>query len=299
MAGGNPAIYWLDNERVLFIGHNRIKPEPGGNIVLALLQWHIGKGLTLLREGVDSLCYRPGQIRYSVKDGKTKGRIFYQGQVGQELQIKPKGNDQLNCDWTYESSAKLDNRSTQRLLPGHGELYLGPAYGKESLDNTPVVHRANGDHRETELPFGRRETGGGIRYYEFRGAYFVRLAYFDPIRKITSSWPSGSLQRAYWLWPDGRTEQLEFPSDMGDPQPSQAGVVYRITAIDESKNGIYLYRDHSKRMLIVRGHVTDMAVSPDGCKLAFSHASNRKSYLAGPDNRRTLKIAELCPGRTR
>jgi len=137
LSGGNPAIYWLDNQSVLYIGDGDVKRNLAPASDLALFSWEAGKPRVLIRRGVDTVCYRPGQIMYAVRDIKTKTRTFYQGELGRETIVQAKVLNAIRCDITGEPD-RSQNRSVQQLLPGHGYLYMGPSLGKESSKNTPA-----------------------------------------------------------------------------------------------------------------------------------------------------------------
>jgi len=295
--GRDKAIYWLDDRRVLFIGHDLVVPMSDREPKLALLQWDVGKATKIVRRGVEWLCYRPGQIAYSVRDEQSKARIFFQGALGKELRVEARNPDTMNCDVTYGPPDKSENKDVKQLLRGHGYLYLGPAFGKESSENTSVFLVREGETRKVQLPFGRRELSV-VEYYEFRKAYFVQLNYFDSSKGIgpTTTWPPGTAQKAYWLLPDGKTEQVKLPGDISGPIPSRAGIAFRVFGTNTAKDGIYLVTPKLLRAVVLRGYVTQTVLSPDGCWLAFSHAPDRESDAWRPKNRRTLKAANLCSG---
>jgi hypothetical protein len=296
LSGGNRTIYWLDDQRVLFIGHELIKPMSDREADPALLLWEIGKAVTIVRRHVLSLCYRPGQIMYSVLDKQAKKRAFYQGEMGREVEVQPVRTDGVNCDATYQPPDRSQNRAIGPLLRGHGYLYLGPILGKESLENDPVIHFGEGSEKGTQLPFGRGEYLYAD-YYSFRGAYLMHLNYFDPVRKYgTTTWPASEKKKAYWLWPDGRTEKIEIPSDIDGIYPAKAGLVYRVFGTRTKKDGLYFHLPSGERKLIASGFVTQLAISPDGCRVAFSYAPEERSDARRPDNRRTIKASNLCEG---
>ncbi|HMH16688.1 MAG TPA: hypothetical protein VK572_00940 [Burkholderiales bacterium] len=292
LSGGNPKIYWLDNKRVLYIGDENVTRDWTREPQLTLFSWEIGKSRVLIQRGVDMICYRPGQVLYVVWDKQAKTRTFYQGELGHEAMVQAKVLDAIGCDITREPD-RSQNRSVLPLLPGHGYLYMGPRLGKESMKNTPVMLFPGEAKEEIRLPFGRRESHAP-KYYQFRGAYFFELAYYDPAKGYSSTtWPKNKLRVAYWVWPDGHTEKVEFPNDILGPYPTKAGIAYRIFGAGAT-DGVYLLAPNGERKLVISGYVVELAISPDGCGIAFSHAPDQKSYVRGPQNKRTLKVVEIC-----
>jgi len=290
-SGGYPVIYWGDNNRLIFIGHDGIKPETGRNVRFAALQWVIGNRATVIREDVDALCYRPGQIRVVVSDKTSGTRTVYEGPLGNEARVEPKGYDSLNCDSTTDLIAG-DHR-IRKLRPGDGYLEI-PRAGNPTA--TAITYVA-GDGRRVPLPFAQGDLIGGVEYYEFQKAYFFRLGYRRAGQDgVTNVWPTGSRAQAYWLWADGRIERVTFPADIGFPDATRMGLVYRVTSQRGSKDGLYLLTKDEKRVVVLSGYVTEVSVGPDGCNVAFAHAPDRQSNMSRPTNRRTLKVANLCSG---
>jgi hypothetical protein len=296
-SGGSRVIFWIDKETLLFLGHDGIKPQTGGEIRVAMLQWVVGNPITLLRRDVDGLCYRPGQVRIVVSDKSTMTRTVYEGPLGSEAPVQPKSYDPLNCDSSYDPTSSPGARRIRRLRPGHGHLDFGPLNSQDAESADLAYVTSNG--RKFQLPFGERDVFAGFEYYAFRNAYFFRLGYRSAGQTgATNVWPSGLRAKAYWLWPGGKIELVEFPGDVA-PQPTAAGMVYRITGLDEGKNGLYLLGRDEKREVVLAGYVTEISVAPDGCRVAFAHAPDRYSNMTRPKNRRTLKVADLCSRRTK
>jgi hypothetical protein len=295
-SGGNSVIYWLDDKRIIFLGHDGIKPQSGGEIRFAMLEWRVGGKTTVLREDVDSLCYRPQQVRFVVGDKRSKKRTVYQGPLGHEVPVQPKGYDALNCASSSESTSASGHRIRQ-LRPGDGYLDLGPASNR-ATPQPPITYIAT-DGRQVRLPFTEQDIFGAVRYYEFQKAYFFILADKTSSRTgVTNVPPPGSRAKAIWLWPDGKIQPIDFPSDLTFPEATRAGLIYRITALADAKNGLYLLTGNEKREVISAGYVTEMSVAPDGCLVAFAHAPDRQSNMTRPKNRRTLKVANVCSRRT-
>lgn len=292
--GSERAIYWLDDSRLLYIGDERIQPagQPG-EPRLALLTWKPGKAPEIYRHNSDAVCYRPGQIMYAARDRPSTSRVFYQGPPGLEKAVRWRRVDRLNCDATYQPPSRAEDRAIVPLRREHGILHLGVLTGPESMENTRVrlVMHPTGETRL--LPFGRREMITPD-YYEFKGAYFVPLAYFDPVQQLSAaSWPRGKEKHAYWLWPDGRTERIAIPHDVDEIHPTKAGSVYRVSG-RRGRDGLYLDAPGERRKRVAKGYITQLAVSPDGCKVAFAHAPDARSDRWGRRNQRTLKVADVC-----
>jgi hypothetical protein len=290
--GSERTIYWIDNSRLVYIGDERVQPgKQAGEPSLALLSWEPGKAPQVYRKYSDMVCYRPGQILYAARDRPATSRVFYQGLPGLEKAVRWSRVDRLNCDATYQAPSRSENRAIVPLRREHGYLHLGALTGAESMENTLVRLKAP-DGQVTELPFGRREMITP-EFHQFKGAYFVPLAYFDPVQNLsTASWPRGKAKHAFWLWPDGRTERIAIAHDIDEIHPTRAGNAFRVTG-RRGRDGLYIEQP-GERKRVARGHVTQLAVSPDGCKLAFAHAPDARKDRWGARNERTLKVADVC-----
>jgi hypothetical protein len=287
-------IYWLDNHRLLFLGHEPVETQTGAAVQpVSLLLWNVGREMEVVRSNVHALCVRSGgYVSYAVRQADGT-RVHYQGKLGSESQVEHRGFDLANCDITTPRNDRAENRVRRPLLREHGYLLLGPALGRESMENTPVLYFREGQAGSISMPFGRRELGR-VDYYEFRNAYFGKLYYFDPNKKVSyASWPKEMNAKAFWLSPGGVIEVFDLPNDVQYGHPTAVGFVYLIFGTRSSKDGLYLY-SAGKRTLVMRGYVTEYVTSPDGCAVAFRHASDENSYLFKPTANRTLKVANFC-----
>jgi hypothetical protein len=293
MSGGNRSIFWRDNQRIFFLGHDRIKVK-WGEATPALLSWEIGKETTVYRAGVELFCYRPGHLAFVVWDKAAGTRTAYRGDIAKEESVPGwQGINVIDCDVIDRPPDKSQKLIVKRpLRREHGHLQSNMGLGEATIANAQVLLVPPGGGEGKPLPFGAGEWGHP-EYFEFKKAYFMTLGYYDPVRKYqTNMWPTDAVKKAYWLWPDGRTEKVEVPIDVSDLHPTPAGIVYRKFAT-RKKDGLYLLKPGGERVLILEGYVTRIAVSPNGCRVAFSHAPD-ESTAWGPTNRMTLKVATVC-----
>jgi hypothetical protein len=186
------------------------------------------------------------------------------------------------------------------LLHKLGAGFLDFGDTKKGLENTPIrLYRYNAQQGEgLELPLKRRDTGKRFPYYEFKRAFFVVSDYYLHPRPKEIPYP------VYWLYEDGRVEKIaDIPwgpwrsSASFSPFPTRAGLIMAShnfnvrNANDIADAGLYLFV-HGRVERIVKGWVDSLAVavSPDGCKIAFTYAPvvTRRNNV--------LQAMDLCGG---
>jgi len=310
-------VYWLDNDRILFLtgedvrvlGERETGYAPGRRRTLAI--WEIGKGVAVYRRNIRWLsCYADGVIRYRAyaEDGSV---VEWRGPMGAEQPYhKPDASyqqeNEFYCAYLPRRMWRQDGEARRLLRPEHGYLILGPDAKGARMDNTTVHYRPPGTERSIALPFGRRETGF-VSYHPFADAYFlysrVNLSTTGP---GVTYWPNGTRQPLWLMSTSGEvTEFGVIQPDWGKGSPkwyhyTRAGIVMIYRSGTRSwrnagESGAYLVRD-GKRDWLIKGYVGAASVSPDGCRMAFTHAHNLTADLGGEKHRRTLKIISLCQG---
>ena len=156
------------------------------------------------------------------------------------------------------------------------------------------------------MPFNRRQiVRESTYYYPFREAYLLYGPHDDEEdlvgrRDLSEANP----HTVWWLQPDGGVEAVDMPAGVwvrggsvfmvgtskGTVIVFHGGMISRKEPGDQ---GAYLvHGDNITRLL--RGYITAPAVSPDGCKVALSHAPSAYHDQPGDLNKRTLKVIQFC-----
>lgn len=285
----DPHIYWIDNDRVLFRtvkGNDKTRISSGP---FNLSIWEIGKGVKAYTGYHASVtaCIREGMIHRTQKDSQGKVQRFY-GKFGEEKEFefpKTKGAffDDMNCrvnDNAEIVSKRQSGRRIRPLLNRHGYLDLGPQNKPSRLHKEPRKLFRSGDNKALEISIPPSDIDR-ILYYEFKDAYMVY------------SYEAG--KRFWWLYPDSKLEEVRTSFGMAYPTLSGfvAGRGKPKSDYDPGTVGLYFWSD-KQHIKLISGYVHSVAVSPDGCKLAFVHYP----YFMGTSIKDpapiTLKAINLC-----
>jgi hypothetical protein len=305
-------VYWLDNERVLFLGSEDGKPVAKEHEALNV--WDTAKNaVTLQKRNISSLCYQNGVVLLGQKidnpaGGPWKYR-FFRGPLGNEQPQKKESKDRLdylNCRIVEKSPGQDQGHTGRYLLDGHGYLDYGETRSSDLRANPPVVLVKEDASKGIVLPFGKRQVES-LEFYPFKGAYFVYGAFLDPSTRIVKHpWPNTVPHPLWWVMPEGTVSEVLIPPGVwnsgGSLQftPTVKGVVATYhggtkSDRDPGTQGLYLIRENEVARTIIRGFVARVGVSPDGCRVAFSHAANYEAdRRPSGKNRRTLKMMNLC-----
>jgi hypothetical protein len=305
------SIYWIDNKRVLFFGLDgrHVKRSDGSDWALSSLYlWDVESGaVESLGDIATSLCYANGYVRYprwKLTNGEP-GKDFevLAGEFGKEALIDTSGSAPIDPETCKpRTTAPLpewtQGKAVKRLRPEHGFLVLGP---EKDDRNWPVTYHPNGNPQGIPMPFKRREAYlAFINYVPFKGAYFLTGDYFiaNPEHPLDgynrSPWPKGLPIPMWWLYPDGRVEEIRLPTDSRFATatttfPAKAGVYY-ISPDYPHGDGLFKVIDQNKVERIIKGFIDAYAVSPDGCRIAMDHDP---SYV-GKRGLGTLKVIDIC-----
>lgn len=304
-------VYWLDNERVLFLGSEHGKPVSKEHE--AVMVWDTAKNyVTVQKRNISSLCYRNGVVLLGQKienpaGGPWKYR-FFRGPLGDEQPYKTTSEDSLdllNCRAVKNNAGHDRGHAGRYLLVGHGYLDLGEKYASPRM-NPPVVFFTKTDSEGLALPFGVRQVEH-IEYFDFKAAYFLYGWFFDPSSGVVKSpWPNSLPHPAWWLTPEGTVTEVMIPPGLWNAggavqfTPTQKGMLVRYhggfkSYTNPGTQGLYLLREDGGAKRLISGSASGVGVSPNGCRVAFSHAPNLEADRHPDDkNRRTLKMVDLC-----
>ncbi len=297
-------IFWIDNHRILFraVKNNDKRLANIGPYNLSV--WEIGKGTrpyTPYALNV-SACLRDGIFRYKLKDEYKNIQLFH-GRFGEEIHVPlpPKMSyyDDMNCRLEDDPEVAEKHRSGRailKLLTRHGFLDIGPARGKGSSENRQVELHIKGKKLAITLPI-RRFDILVIEYYEFKDAYFIS--------HLGAYSRTGKPATARWLYPDGRVEEVLIPvgpwatSVSTSAYPTRHGIFvvshdYKTMQNSGLAGGYFIQGE--KAVKVIDGSIRGVAVSPDGCKISFSHARTLMHDVVTNNDptRRTLKMINFC-----
>ena len=314
-------LYWLDNVRLLFQGPDGQTIEGVGGYrkpVNRLFVWNTENGqITQGARIGGGLCYSNGFVRYwrseiSGRKSLTKSEWFA-GPFGHEKPISRDATNPDNFNWeTCKPYSELPPRPewTQGLAvrwlgAGNGLLILGPADSQKALRNWPIKYCPHGiESTCVETPLRRRESKG-FNWVPFKKAYFVSGVYFEVVPKHPHGgynrlpWPTGLPMPVWWLYPDGRTEQITLPPGpwlQTFVYPSRVGMLTIGQGPTRWEHSLYLIRGNRGKALL-HGQFHTAAVSPNGCKIAVDHDSAPLKTNAHNNRHVTLKVIELCHGK--
>jgi len=170
------------------------------------------------------------------------------------------------------------------------------------FENYPILYYKSANQETIPLPF-RRYEADRVNYYTFRQAYFLYPAsYFTQGTHLTP-WPQHVPLYIWWLFPDGKIDKIEIPLEAWAKggltfYPTLEGVFvinkHSRSDRDPGNAGGYLVQGTTVKKL-VSGVLTDVsAVSPDGCRIVFSHAPSQDADRFDAKNHRRLKMIDIC-----
>ena len=300
-------IHWLDNDHVLFLGNGTSTPLPKEG--QWLLIWDTKTNhITKYKQHVGGFSYCDGVILYAVASVPPAGGkinwTYYRGKFNEEIiDLTPdRREDKLNCR-LISAWPKFPQGKAQTILRDQdGFLIRDETVGDETFENYSLLYYRARDKEVIPLPF-RRYEADRVNYYPFRQAYFLApTSYFRQGTHLTP-WPKNVPLFVWWLFPDGRVEKIEIPLGAW----TKGGL-----RIVPSREGLFLINKHSKSnrdpgdaggylvqgttvKKLISGVLTDVsAVSPDGCRIAFSHAPSDDADSFDAKNKRTLKMIDVC-----
>lgn len=295
-------VQWIDNNRVLFVG-GPIEPGRKHPRLRNASVWEIGKDVAILSKPAQhvGVCAHDGFIAYTLTYDKTKTERF-EGKFGQEKIFTPPTEKNARRRWMDcqfrpidVSLAKLEGRNSHTLtllLYRHGYLDYGPRNVNRPLGakGEPILYYPTGQKEPVSLPI----TNEGVYntdYYPFKAAYFIH--------------PFASNHNTWWLYPDGRMEEIKYPTlpkllVQGTFFPIRKGFfIYYYDGRPPSfkvpgNTGGYLVAQDGKSSKVISGYLNGITVSPDGCKVAFTHYPYLDATRIDDPGRVTLKAINFC-----
>jgi hypothetical protein len=323
---------WIDNDRFLFSGVqkptadvNFIARAPG-DLQIATFIWDIRTNkVEKYREyPLADFCVIGNRVFYKIKNREIpKKADAFSGVFGREKVIDLPEKywvNQISCtyytnepEWSRRRAAlHTATEWVYPLLAEHGWLESSAAplgTAPHALGaRTPVLVRKNGQERielKAITPTPSIMSGGvglnpGYRlsYLPFENRYLI----WASVANLNNMPP------AWYLKPSGEVERIVIP---GGPWTSaryyavKAGLFFvafegKRPPHEHAVGGGYLLRDGAVSK-VVTGRMDSVAVSPDGCKVAFVYPAKggqtegyREWQVGKPGN--TLRAVNLCAG---
>jgi hypothetical protein len=153
------------------------------------------------------------------------------------------------------------------------------------------------------LPFDSLHTVAPTTFYPFAQAYVFRNWFYGKQENGKPMVPGGTKDsRVAWVL-NAVGEVKEYAIHEGPwtggpslvPYLTARGLAFVSHGSAKRAEGIYLSNQGRPERLL-RGHISAVGVSADGCLLAFSSAATADEDRANAANRRTLKSINICAG---
>lgn len=327
-AAADRKVYWLDNNRILFLGFvSGKKPTRTGDELQArraLFIWNVETNeIKKYRDVKQLACFARGEIRYDLKSESTwidgeEYRIArrLQGPLGKEelttttfpkdLRKRKKveyGKNYFN-QFECRNFKRPDSMADRIMIPlrlEHGYLDFGVGAGtKDDFELLGTLVKPTGVRVETELPY--KAISREFKYYPFRQSYFGMRGTAMPFL----DWDINNCKPAWWLWPDGRSKQICIPyGPWSTPtlnvsaHPTRRGIFLRrydpksMYSVGKNSGGYLLY-ENGEWEKVMNGLIEDVAVSPDGCRIGFIHLKNLEARRIGGAGMVTIRVIDVC-----
>ena len=310
---------WLNNNQVIFMGYELDPANPPKQVDLA---WEIPRGVYVWDlekaaavrdhswDGTSKWCVA-GAFRsfLRLRRGTDKTYELLEGKAGEEkVQPYPETHwfNNNSCHYYVAKPKWADERRVRRtLLEEHGYLDFGPWANADRSDAARILFYRTNEKEPVILPLNPNHVLNLLEYVAFENSYLLRGKAATP--------------DAVPLWllrPDGTVTQLLNPKGRTWERIGWTGYVWTKKGAflvsrtadgyaAAGKSGGYLLDgedgDNAKRLIV--GLLDHVAVSPNGCRLAFVHVLNSqvgadsfKELRTGKPGSRTLKIIDLCKG---
>lgn len=325
-------IRWLDNTRVFFRGYdqNRIR-EAGQPIHTNQFSFHIwnvrSSRLTHVDRKMSSLlCVAEGKVAFYAPNPEKPSDdwVLFVGKYGsekntrvtrQEVNSRQAWLNPLSCEihkteppWvrlapTYDDVKFL--AATKPMKEEHGFIHVAPGGTNSGVKQGAyevILYRA-ADGKKITLFQHSDDNARGVA---------LRLTYVPFIDKYllagTTKLVGEGIAPAWLISPSGNVDAIaptRVPTPGADSYlPTKIGLLYPYVRtsnrLDTTVNGLWLIRGRQIQRIVV-GMVRGGTVSPDGCRVAFSHAIHHQAHYGGLENLNkgeagytTLKMVDLC-----
>lgn len=287
----NDEIFWLDNNRIFFYSNEKLAPFGGPRKGVV---WDTSTGKFTIHHQFGEwgrvICVRDTRVFYSILDKNTRDATYYFGPLGEGRGYPPPGEDMridpyFNCDWVPKKANGPVNPGEDfpRRYKLRDENYIEELGDRkrDSKEHRRMIYRERDGDRGTEMPFDFVEHN--ITYNQFLDAYVV-----NPRNVV---YPKTDF---YWVIErNGTIKEHRYPQLwtklQGRVHPLREGyLIYCGEAKRGAGTSLFLVRG-GKTERLMEGFINHISISPDGCRIAFTHAKNVMQ-------RTTLKMINICKG---
>ena len=315
-------IYWVDSDRVIFVGGTRAEwerfiKEGFGAYVPYLYIWDTRSNHVAIHSKIDDSsipCYSQGYIRYYVPGGTDDQRILKSGPFGQETEtlVGRKHNtvealynqgmqySELRCKAHTIADVRISpTRLLFPLLDGHGYLNINFNSFVPDERHEPVFWLKDRESPPIELPIKKYETAWtAVSYAEWSDTYVLVTELAKNRVHNPGDWPRNVLRPVYLLKPGGDVQRVDLPyvhditSNTRQIFPARTGMVFLSRSVAPNrpgKAGVYVWSGDTVHR-VAAGLPEAASLSPDGCKLAV--AIDPRDH--GGPNRYYLKMIDFC-----
>ena len=293
-------LVWMDDERLLFQRMEQVAPktdptDPWAAFTFPLTTWTIGgRRETLSSETIANPCYDrgTGRLSYLITPREGGPPAFRTGPPGAHVEgatgaAMPRALfNPFSCLFERWPEG-LAKHVLAPLRPGDGIVDLGRP------GHAGPARLVASDGQAIPLPFDRltvSPTG-----FSADG---------DAYRVVADYRRSASCRRIWRLEPGrGAREEACLP-EMTSDRVVRTALGWVMDKRDYGRDGgindsgVFLVPDDGDPVKLAGGFTENLAVSPDGCRIAFGHAPDLEtSCMDGTFRRKTVKVVDLCAHR--
>ena len=287
-------LFWMDNDRLLFQrmeydAKRADKDNPWAAFTFPLTVWSAEGGEeTLARSDLTRPCYAGGTLSYRVEPDGADGTFFF-GKPGEmaetPLAVEEAGHvfNPFTCGFEKRPEG-LDEHILVPLRPGDGIVDLGR---RRTADPGRLI---TPDGQAISLPFSQGNVKPeGISADGTGYLVFARTKKGVDCRHVWRLTPG-----------KGAVEETCLP-EMKSSRVVKTALGWALDKREYDRDGgigdsgIFLVPPDGDPIKLAAGFTENLAVSPDGCRLAFGQAKDLStSCMDGTYKQKTVKVIDLC-----
>lgn len=327
-------LAWLDDHRLMFVGYTPVRPESPRRLYsdikdLGIYIWDTESGQVSRYGSENSFCYADGWIHMqeAAVDGEGPDYLrpswvnYRFGPLGKERSstCTVKYGKQFNCPGKLDMSCKpaeyVQSPADKRPL-GKESFIVAWLRSGDGVVVNPIDSRRSSSQEERRIarlgplllinkkhPRGRPidiQIGEGIwnyTYSDYARKYVLVTSRPKNNDGSSQKWAADVPQPVYLMDHEGQMETVPVPKlavwqTIFDGLPTRAGLAFNGTP-ERTGGGLFLF-DGKQVETLDLGQLHTLAVSRDGCKLAWAIINDYKHV---PMDHR-IKFTNVCTGGT-